>query len=275
MRQHAQKHDDEKTAFHGGMRSSNAGNAGEHEKNLCWGRHPVISLLEDNPMRCLKVTLSSSMQRSVSSKIIDLCRISNIPYVMVEARAIDAIIDANHQGVVAVVAPAVMLRIEEAVSIVPKGQLPAMAVMLDHVQDPHNLGAMIRSAEAASASFVALPLRRSSLPTGTVAKTSAGASLRLPLVGVGNVAAAVNEMKNAGLWVVGLDAGAEKSIYFAPLPARILIVAGGEGKGLGRTTSAACDEILSIPIRGKSGSLNASVALGVAMFEWARINAIT
>jgi 23S rRNA (guanosine2251-2'-O)-methyltransferase len=193
---------------------------------------------------------------------------------MIEARAIDAMIDANHQGVVAVMAAAEMLSVEEAISIVPAGNSPAMAVMLDHIQDPHNLGAMIRSAEASFASFAALPLRRSSLPTGTVTKTSAGASLRLPLVGVGNVAAAVNEMKNAGLWVVGLDAGARKSIYSSPLPARILIVAGGEEKGLGRTTSAACDEILRIPINEKSGSLNASVALGVAMFEWARVNAI-
>jgi 23S rRNA (guanosine2251-2'-O)-methyltransferase len=89
---------------------------------------------------------------------------------------------------------------------------------------------------------------------------------------VGNVAAAVRCFQDAGLWTIGLDVGGESTIYDSPLPPRCLLVVGGEGKGLARTTAAACDEMLRIPIRGRSGSLNASVALSIAMFEWARVN---
>jgi 23S rRNA (guanosine2251-2'-O)-methyltransferase len=257
-------------------RSPEDGHAWEkHEEDLCWGRNPVISLLEDDPSRCLKVTASRTMQRGTLEKIADLCRASKIPFSTVEPRAIDTMaVGENHQGVVAVIAASAMLDIGDAVELLPKPPSPAMVVLLDHVQDPHNLGAMIRSAEAASAIFVALPLRRSSLPTGTVVKTSAGASLRVPLVMTGNVASAVRELQEAGLWTVGLDTGGKKTIYSDPLPKRILFVVGGEGKGIGRTTASACDEILSIPTSGGVGSLNASVALALAMFEWSRVNYI-
>jgi 23S rRNA (guanosine2251-2'-O)-methyltransferase len=254
----------------------NAGDTGatdERGKNICWGRNPVLSLLEDDPSRCVKVTVSRTMQRGVMEKITSLCKASGIPFSTAEPRAIESMVQGeNHQGVVAVIAASRMFGLAEALEFLPKPPLPALAVLLDHVQDPHNLGAIIRSAEAAGATFTAIPLRRSSLPTGTVVKTSAGASLRLPLAAVGNVASAANGMKDAGLWVIGLDTGAKRSIYSEPLPARTLLVVGGEDRGLGRTTANACDETLRIPISGGAGSLNASVALSVAMFEWSRTN---
>jgi 23S rRNA (guanosine2251-2'-O)-methyltransferase len=149
-----------------------------------------------------------------------------------------------------------------------------MAVVMDHVEDPRNMGAMIRSAEAAGAIFAAMPLRRGALPAGTVAKTSAGASLRLPLASVVNVAGAVKEAQAAGLWTVGLAGDAEVSIYDASLPARSLFVIGGEGNGISKTVRSACDELLRIPMTGGGESLNAAVALSVCMFEWLRVNKI-
>jgi 23S rRNA (guanosine2251-2'-O)-methyltransferase len=242
-------------------------------EDICWGRNPVIKLLEDEPARCLKVIVSKTMQRVPAGKIASLCRACGVPLQRVEPRALDSMIEGgNHQGVAAVVAAKPMMDITEALDLIPKPPSVALAVMPDHIQDPHNLGAMIRSAEAASACFLALPLRRSSLPTGTVAKTSAGASMRLPLVAVGNTASAVKEFQEAGMWAVALDSGAKRSIYEAVLPARTLLVVGSEGKGVGRTTAGACDETLRIPIAGEAGSLNASVALAVAMFEWFRLN---
>jgi 23S rRNA (guanosine2251-2'-O)-methyltransferase len=233
----------------------------------------VISLLEDDPSRCLKVVVSRTMQRSTASKIVGLCRASNIPYSFVETRAMDGIIKGgSHQGVIATVSPTRLFTLEEAVRMIPPPPERALVVLLDHVQDPHNLGAMIRSAEAASALVVALPLRRGSLPTGTVAKTSAGASLRLPIASVGNVANAIREFQEAGMWAVGLDAGAGETIYRGALPARVVMLVGSEESGLSRTASAACDELRSIPISGKTGSLNAAVALSLGMFEWARVN---
>jgi 23S rRNA (guanosine2251-2'-O)-methyltransferase len=217
--------------------------------------------------------ISKSMHGGASGRIIDLCRASRIPYVITSSQALDSLLGGeSHQGVAARVAPSSLLALEDATALLPPPPGPVLAVLLDHVQDPHNLGAMIRSAEAASASFVALPRRRSALPTGTVAKTSAGASLRFPVASAGNVANAVRDMQSAGLWAVGLDMDAPGTIYDAPLPKRCLLVVGGESEGVGRTAFKACDETLRIPISGRAGSLNASVALSIAMFEWARVN---
>ena len=239
--------------------------------DLCWGRNPVILLLEDSPLRCLKVIISKNMQRGMFEKITELCWSALVPYQVVEPRVLDNMAPGeNHQGVLAVTAKCDILNHEYAVSTLPPPPVPALIVLLDHVQDPHNLGAVIRSAEAAGASFVAFPLRRSSLPTGTVVKTSAGASLRLPLVSVGNVANAVKDFQKAGFWAIGLDGKAERSILDVPPPHRTLLVLGGEGKGLTKTTEQACDETLRIPICGTTGSLNASVALAIGMFEWVR-----
>lgn len=241
--------------------------------DLCWGRNPVLTLLEENASRCLKVVVSKTMQRGMFEKITELCKASGIPYSLAEPRAMDGMLPGeNHQGIIATLAASRMYTLEEAMALLPPPPEPALAVLLDHIQDPHNLGAIIRSAEAAGAVFVALPLRRSSLPTGTVIKTSAGASLRLPIAAVGNVAVAVRELQEANLWTIGLDAKAGKSIYDEPLPARALLVVGGEGKGLARTTEQVCDECLNIPIKGGAGSLNASIALSLGMFEWARMN---
>ncbi len=243
-------------------------------EDLCWGRNPVLFLLERTPARCLKVAVSKTMQRGASQKIVDLCRAEGIPYTLVDARALDAMTGGeNHQGVVATAAASEMIDLSEAVELLAPAPEPALVVLLDHVQDPHNLGAMIRSAEAAGAAFVALPLRRGALPTGTVVKTSAGASLRMPLASVGNVANAVRDLQEeANLWTIGLSADGQRSIYDGPLPARTLLVVGGEGKGLTKTTEAACDELLRIPIEGETGSLNASIALAISMFEWTRTN---
>lgn len=241
--------------------------------DLCWGRNPVLTLLEEMPARCLKVVVSKTMQKGTFDRLTGLCKAAGIPFSLVEPKILDAMTPGeNHQGVVAVASQAEMLALEAAMALLPPQPEAALAILLDHVQDPHNLGAMIRSAEAAGATFAALPLRRSSLPTGTVVKTSAGASLRFPIASVGNTAAAVREFQEAGLWTVGLDAEARTTIYDAPLPARTLLVVGAEGKGLTRTTADACDEVMRIPIGGGVGSLNASIALAVAMFEWARTN---
>jgi 23S rRNA (guanosine2251-2'-O)-methyltransferase len=188
---------------------------------------------------------------------------------------LDAVTEGeNHQGVVASVSPAPLLAFSDALGSLPAVPAPAMAVMMDHVEDPRNMGAMIRSAEAAGAIFAAMPLRRGALPAGTVAKTSAGASLRLPLASVVNVAGAVREAQAAGLWTVGLAGEAEVSIYDASLPARSLFVIGGEGSGISKTVRSACDELLRIPMTGGGESLNAAVALSVCMFEWLRVNKI-
>jgi 23S rRNA (guanosine2251-2'-O)-methyltransferase len=178
----------------------------------------------------------------------------------------------NHQGVAVAVSPVDVLEFGEALEIVPRPPELAMAVIMDHVEDPRNMGAIIRSAEAAGARFAAFPSRRGALPTGTVAKTSAGASLRLPLASLGNVSRAVEEAQKSGFWTIGLDEEASGTIYDSALPARCVFVVGSEGSGMSRTAGASCDELLRVPMEGGGGSLNASVAASVCMFEWVRVN---
>jgi 23S rRNA (guanosine2251-2'-O)-methyltransferase len=221
----------------------------------------------------MKVLIARSAKGAPVERIIDLCRASKVPYTIVDPRVLDSMTDGgSHQGVAASVSPVGLMDFSEALCLMPGSPEAAMAAIADHVEDPRNLGAMIRSAEASGAVFVALPLRRGALPTGTVAKTSAGASLRLPLASVINVGNAVREAKEAGFWVIGLDAEAGTDIYSSPLPARCVFVVGGEGRGMSRTALKACDEVMSIPMRGVAGSLNASVALSVCMFEWLRLH---
>lgn len=246
----------------------------EPDPGLIWGRAPVLGLLEEMPSRVLKVFLSKTMQRGTFSRASDLCREHGVPFVTVEPRALDAMTcGENHQGVAAASSPTDMLDIDDALALMPPSPEAAAAVLFDHVMDVRNVGAMIRTAEAAGASFAALPMRRGALPNGAVVRTSAGASLRFPIASVGNTAAAVRSCKEAGLWCVGLEADGGRSIYEAVLPPRALLVVGGEGSGLSRTAAAECDEVLRIPITGSTGSLNASIALAVALFEWSRLNA--
>jgi len=241
--------------------------------DYCWGRNPVISLLTQSSSRCMKVLVTKTAKGSPSGRIIELCRDSKIPYTLVETKVLDAMTAGeNHQGVVASISQTALMDLADAARLMPGNPAPAMAVIMDHVEDPHNLGAMIRSAEAAGAIFAGIPLRRGALPTGVVAKTSAGASLRLPLASLGNVANAVREIKEAGFWAVGLDEKSRTTIYDSPMPPRCIFVIGSEGGGMSRTTTGACDELMSIPMTGGTGSLNASVALSICMFEWLRLH---
>ncbi len=138
-------------------------------------------------------------------------------------------------------------------------------LLCDHLQDPHNLGAVIRSAEAAGASAVMIPKRGGALPTGTVVKTSAGAALRLPIAKTGNISQTIRLLQEANFWVVGLSMEAEETLFKEDMPPRVVIVIGAEGEGLGQAVAKSCDELRHIPMAGKTGSLNASVAAALAL----------
>ena len=171
----------------------------------------------------------------------------------------------NHQGVVAYMAPMKLWEAEELIQMLPKAPEPAMVILCDHLQDPHNLGAVIRSAEAAGASAVLIPKRGGVLPTGTVVKTSAGAALRLPVAKTGNISQTIRLLQEANFWVVGLSMDAEETLFKEDMPPRLTIVIGAEGAGLGQAVAKSCDELRYIPMAGKTGSLNASVAAALAL----------
>ena len=237
----------------------------------CWGRKPVLEMLEMMPERCLRVSLSKNFHGAIAEKIMELCKQAHIPVQRVDPMGLERLCNGeNHQGVLAMTSQTPLLEIEDVFKLLPPQSDPALGIILDHVKDPHNLGAIIRSAEAAGASFVAIPKRRSALPMGTVVKTSAGASLRIPLVSVGNIAQAIERLQEGGFWSVGLDAEGKESLFAGNLPKRLLLIVGAEGEGIGHATAKSCDELRHIPMIGSGTSLNASVAAGIALFEWVK-----
>ncbi|ACZ19084.1 RNA methyltransferase, TrmH family, group 3 [Thermanaerovibrio acidaminovorans DSM 6589] len=253
---------------------ANGSGAGD---DLVYGRNPVMSLLEGGG-DCLKVLISRRRSDPVRERIVEICRARGIPFQEVDGKVLDRMVGtSSHQGVVARVSPVGILKLEDLYRLAGASDPVAAFALLvvDHVEDPHNLGAMIRTAEAAGFSAVLFPSRREALPTGVVVKASAGAALRVPLIMVGNVSQAIRRVKeDLGLWAVGLEAQGRASVFDERLPPRIALVVGSEGKGLSRVASAACDDILMIPMMGASGSLNVSVAAGIVMYQWYQGNLI-
>ena len=175
----------------------------------------------------------------------------------------------NHQGIVAFAAVREYSTVDDILAYAAEKDEPPFIVILDEIEDPHNLGAILRSAEAAGVHGVIIPKRNSVTLNYTVAKTSAGAIEYVPVVKVANLPAAIDELKSRGVWIFGADM--DGTDYTAlDYSGSIALVIGSEGKGIGRLVREKCDFIASLPMRGKINSLNASVAAGILMFEAAK-----
>lgn len=240
--------------------------------DVCWGRQPVLDLVKGSPSRCTRLLIANNVRPPFLDELVDAARAGRVVYQMVAPEALDKLCpDVRHQGVACRVTETEPVELEPFLKGLSRaGAEPALIVVLDHIEDPHNLGAVVRSAEAAGASAVVYSRRRSALPGGTVVKTSAGAALRLPMIPVVNIVRTLEQLQAAGFWVVGLDGGAVESLWDDALPARLALVVGAEGDGLSRLVGERCDQRLRIPIQGGVGSLNASVAAALGMFEWRR-----
>jgi len=176
----------------------------------------------------------------------------------------------NHQGVVALTAAHAAVSLEELLAGAGSPGTPGLLVLLDGIEDPQNLGAIVRTALAAGAGGVVIPERRAVGLTETVARASAGAAAHMRVARVTNLARAMEEIKEAGYWLVGLDEKADKRHTDIDLSVPIALVLGGEGKGLHQLVRERCDFVVSIPAVGPIRSLNVSVAAGIALFEVVR-----
>jgi len=176
----------------------------------------------------------------------------------------------SHQGVIAVSAVREYAQVEDILSAAREKGEPPLVVVCDELSDPHNLGAVIRTAECAGAHGVIIPKRRSAGLTAVVGKTSAGAVSYLPVARVPNLPSLLRDLKKEGLWVYGTAAGGGTSLYEADLKGPAAIVIGSEGDGMSRLVREQCDFLLSIPMRGHIGSLNASAAAAVVLYEAVR-----
>ena len=175
-----------------------------------------------------------------------------------------------HQGVIAVAAVREYVSVEDILQIArDKGEQP-LIVVCDELSDPHNLGAVIRTAECAGAHGVVIPKRRSAGLTAVVAKTSAGAVSHVPVARVPNIPSLLKDLKKQGLWIFGTAADGTTSLYDADLKGPAVIVIGSEGDGMSRLVSETCDFLVSIPMKGKLNSLNASAAAAILLYEAVR-----
>lgn len=178
--------------------------------------------------------------------------------------------DLRHQGIVASVAPVRYWELDEVIELAAEGPEPGFLVILDGLEDPQNVGAILRSADASGVHGVLLPKRRSCPLSGAVARASAGAVEHVPVAHIGNVVQAIQTLKKAGYWVVGADADGTTSLFSADLTGPVALVIGSEGYGLSRLVKENCDYLVRIPMKGKVGSLNASVASALMMYEVVR-----
>jgi 23S rRNA (guanosine2251-2'-O)-methyltransferase len=232
------------------------------------GIHAVKEALEaGQPIEYLLVV--KGRQDTRAEEIIQLARRGGIPVRFEDRTQLDRIAGTReHQGVVAIAAAQPASTLEDILSNANKEKgRPGLIVLLDGVEDPHNLGAIIRTALAAGAHGVVIPERRAAGLTDTVARASAGALAHLPVAKVTNLARTMEQLKGSGYWLVGLDERAEKDYSDVDYTSPTGVVMGGEGGGLHELTRKRCDFLVSLPTLGPVKSLNVSVATGVVLFE--------
>ena len=202
-------------------------------------------------------------------RLIEDCRKIGIPVRFLQRTELDRMAgNAAHQGVVAVTSAKQYNDLEDVINA-KRGKY-SLLVVLDGVEDPHNLGAILRTADAAGANGIVIPERRAAAVTGTVTKASAGASEHLPIAKVTNIARTVEELKENNIWTVGLDERATQTYDALDYNMDCALVLGGEGKGLHDLVKRKCDFLVSIPMLGKVPSLNVSVAAAVVLYEIVR-----
>lgn len=200
--------------------------------------------------------------------ILAAAKSAGIPMSKCDRRKLDSISTSGaHQGVLAYASAHTYSTVDDILKSAEESGRAPLLVVCDEISDPHNLGAVIRSAEAAGAHGVIIPKRRSAALTGVVAKVASGALEHIPVARVNNIASTLNELKKKGLWIYGTGLKSSVSLYKTDLTGAAAIVIGSEGDGMGRLVSDCCDVIMNIPMLGKTQSLNASAAAAVVLFE--------
>lgn len=244
----------------------NKQNLDNQRNDIIAGRNPVMEAIRSG--RSIESILVAKGERSGSVvAIIAKAKQKNIPVKDVDSKKLDFLAKGvNHQGIVAQCAVKEYSTLEEIFALAEERGESPFIIVLDKIEDPHNLGAIIRTAECAGAHGVIIPERRSAGLSYTVEKTSAGALEYMPVVRVKNISAVLQKLKDKGIWVYGADMYGEhyKKVNF---DGAVALVIGNEGKGISPLVAKDCDVIVSLPMKGKINSLNASVAAGILMYE--------
>ncbi|HEY9696899.1 MAG TPA: 23S rRNA (guanosine(2251)-2'-O)-methyltransferase RlmB [Trichocoleus sp.] len=240
----------------------------ESESDLIYGRHSVIAALESQRLlNRIWITSKLRYDGRFHSLLVD-AKSNGTVIDEVDNRRLDHITEgANHQGVVAQVAPHEYLELDELLERAKAASDNPVLLVADGITDPHNLGAIIRTAEALGAQGLVIPQRRAVGITSTVVKVAAGALETFPVARVVNLSRALEQLKEAGFWIYGTAATAAQPVDTIKFTGSIALVIGSEGDGLSLLTQRGCDVLINIPLQGNTPSLNASVASGMVMYE--------
>lgn len=238
------------------------------------GRNPVLEALRaGHPL--IKIFILKSENSGPVRTIIDAAKHKGVPISQVDSQVLDRMaVTRNHQGVIAVAAEWKYATLDNIIQNAAAKSEPPFIVILDGVEDPQNLGSIIRSAEAAGVHGIIIPERRAAGLTAAVSRASAGAVEYLPVARVTNLTRTIEELKKAGLWFTGIEMDGKVELHQADLGGPIGLVLGGEGKGISRLVAEACDQIVRLPMWGQVNSLNVSVASGIAFYEVRRVRSL-
>ncbi|MGE8496534.1 MAG: 23S rRNA (guanosine(2251)-2'-O)-methyltransferase RlmB [Pseudomonas sp.] len=232
-----------------------------------YGVHAVEAMLRHHPKRVKQVWLADGRNDPRVQPLIELATQARIAVGQCERREMDAWVEGVHQGVVADVSPSQVWGETMLEELLDRAEGPPLLLVLDGVTDPHNLGACLRTADAAGALAVIVTKDKSATLNATVRKVACGAAEVIPLVAVTNLARSLEKLQQRGLWVVGTAGEAEQELYDHDLTGPTVLIMGAEGKGMRRLTREHCDYLVKLPMAGSVSSLNVSVATGVCLFE--------
>ncbi len=242
-----------------------------NNENIIFGINPVLEKLKASAGDILEILIAENSESTALRQIAHDARQQGLRMVPVQSKLLDRLAGGyRHQGVVARVQAYRYLSFDELLQQVSTDSATSWVLALDGLTDPRNFGALLRTAEAVGVSHVVIPKDRSVDVTPVVVKASAGATHHLKISKVTNLRRAIGELKNHGYWTVGLDGQSPESIYDKIYPNRLVILLGGEGKGLRPVTLRECDFAVSIPMLGKIASLNVGVAGAVFLYELVR-----
>lgn len=240
------------------------------QQEWLYGLHAMQSVLENEPERVIELFVLKGRNDERLANIVNQARRFGVSVQFCQRKALDDKVQGEqHQGVVARAKPARVLDEADLDQVLDKHEQPFLLV-LDGVTDPHNLGACLRTADAAGVHAVVVPKDKSASLTGTVRKVACGAAEVLPLIQVTNLSRTLKHLQDKGLWIIGTAGEADQMIYDAKLTGPTALVMGAEGKGMRRLTRENCDELVKLPMAGTVSSLNVSVATGICLYEIVR-----
>ena len=240
------------------------------ELHLVFGIHAVAAILNRQPERIVQLYIQQGRTDARMESLLASAELAGVRVQTVDRKELDDMVSGNHQGVIAQTKGSQLLRERDLDMLLDSLEHPPLLLILDGVTDPHNLGACLRTADAAGVDAVIVPKDNAAGLNATARKVACGAAEVIPFVQITNLARTLRDLKQRGIWIYGAAGEAEQHVYDVDLKGSMALIMGAEGKGLRRLTREHCDYLIKLPMAGSVSSLNVSVATGVCLYEVVR-----